>query len=455
MKSEFHILTVVLLLLIFTHQHNIGMTVMQEDTLGVSSDQPQETRSDPAPEDTMKARSDQPQDETMEDSSDPSPDNTGTIDESSAGNRYTVFFARISDTFKKSPTLVLVLYIVIIYSILTLIVLTVFILLNRSRMQKEENLRQQLNEQYQLLLIDYLFDEEQRKEIFRQILRIASSNFKRQILINQIMDLSVNMQGKVKEDLRNLFLDIGLKKDSLRKAYSRKWHENVKGFRELAYMDIRSANDRIIECLNSHNHILRMEAQIALVRLSEDNPYTFLSFLEKPLAKWEQITIHELLTQHNLNVPDFSEWFDSENLSVVKFSLQMVAWFDQKEAVEGVIRLLKHNDEEVRMQAIRTCGKLGLKETLPHLQQLYGQEPFINRMEILKSFSQVPDENYLEFLNSVLDEEEDVQLQIQATKAMENMDEPGISRLIKLMKKKSEYRNYQIIIRHVLDGRIY
>jgi HEAT repeat protein len=177
--------------------------------------------------------------------------------------------------------------------------------------------------------------------------------------------------------------------------------------------------------------------------------------LEKPLAKWEQITIHELLTQHNLSVPDFSDWFDSENLSIVKFSLQMVAWFGQQEAVDGVIRLLQHESEDVRMQAIRTCGKLGMKETLPHLQQMYDGESYNNRLELLKAFAQIPDENFLEFLNGVLDKEEDVQLQILATKAMENMDEPGISRLIKLMKKKSEYRNYQIIIRHVLDGRIY
>ncbi|MEX0986774.1 MAG: hypothetical protein WD052_04790, partial [Bacteroidales bacterium] len=72
-----------------------------------------------------------------------------------------------------------------------------------------------------------------------------------------------------------------------------------------------------------------------------------------------------------------------------------------------------------------------------------------------KAFGKVPDERYLDFMNEVLDTEEDVQLQILATKAMENMDEPGISRLVKLMKSKSEYKNYQIIIRHVLDGRIY
>ncbi len=423
MKLKFQILVVVLLLVFILPRNSVSLSAAQSDRIA----------------DTV-AHSD------IE---------ISAVDASEKENVYVGVLARIYDTFEKSPTLILVLYIVIIYSIITLIVLTVFILLNRSRMKKEEELKHELNEQYQQLLIDYLFDEAQRKGLFIKILRIANGKFRRQMLINQIIELSANMQGKVKQDLRNLYLDLGLKNDSLKKAYSKKWHENVKGFRELAFMDIRSANERIIDCLNSHNQILRMEAQIALVRLSEDNPYTFLGFLEKPLAKWEQITLHELLTQHNLQVPDFSDWFGSDNLSVVKFSLQMVAWFGQQEAVDEVIMLLAHDNEEVRLQAIRTCGKLGMKKTLPHLQQMYDGESYNNRIELLKAFAQIPDENYLEFLNGVLDKEEDVQLQILATKAMENMDEPGISRLIKLMKKKSEYRNYQIIIRHVLDGRIY
>jgi hypothetical protein len=44
-------------------------------------------------------------------------------------------------------------------------------------------------------------------------------------------------------------------------------------------------------------------------------------------------------------------------------------------------------------------------------------------------------------------------LQIEATKAIENMGEEGVKALVKLM--KSEYKNYNIIIRHVLDRRIY
>jgi len=89
------------------------------------------------------------------------------------------------------------------------------------------------------------------------------------------------------------------------------------------------------------------------------------------------------------------------------------------------------------------------------MKKVYAGESHENKLEILQAFARIPDEKNLKFLKTVLDTEEDVQLQIQATKAIENMGEPGISMLIKLMKSKSEYKNYQIIIRHVLDGRIY
>jgi hypothetical protein len=248
---------------------------------------------------------------------------------------------------------------------------------------------------------------------------------------------------------------MGLKRDSLANVYSRKWHENVKGFRELAFMNIRDANERILECVNSGNEIVRMEAQIALVRLSAENPYHFLHNLEKPLSRWEQITLHDLLIQHQLKVPEFKQWFGSENTSVVIFALEMVSFFRQKRSGSGVIRLFSHENAEVRNAAFKVSGDLGLKSALPELKKVYHVETYRNKLTILDTFARVPEEKYLPFLKTVLDAEEDVQLQILATKAIENTDEPGVSMLVKLMKSKSGYKNYQIIIRHVLDGRIY
>ncbi len=361
----------------------------------------------------------------------------------------------VLDNFQKSPLLITILYIVILYSIITLITLLIIILLNRRRMEREQKKKEYLMEEYQQLLMDYLFEVEKREQAFTDIEKVANDVFNRQILIDQMIDLSINLKGEIKEQIKELYLRLGLKSDSMKKAQSRKWHKNVKGFRELAFMNIRDANDLIVESLNSNNEILRMEAQIALVRLSEDNPYEFLHLLEKPLSVWEQITLHELLTQHSLKVPAFKQWFKSENISILIYALEMVAWFKQHSVGKEVMSLFEHEDERVRHTAFRVCGDIRLKTSLPAMKKIYAGETMNNKMEILRGFSRMPDEKNLKFLKSVLDTEEDVQLQIQSTKAIENMDEPGISMLIKLMKSKTEYKNYQIIIRHVLDGRIY
>ena len=357
--------------------------------------------------------------------------------------------------FDKSPTLVTILYIVILYSIVTLITLLIIILLNRRRIEREEILNEYLLERYQLLLMNYLFDEEHQELAFLELNEVADNHVSRQVLIDQMIDLSVNLKGEIKEEIQKLYLRLGLKRDSLEKAYSRKWHQNVKGFRELAFMNIREANEQIIKSLNANNEILRMEAQIAMVRLSDGNPYEFLNLLKKPLSLWEQVTLHELQIQHNLDVPDFKQWFSSDHISVVMFSLHMVAWYKQRGVGKEILELFEHENEQVRNISYKVCGEIGLKMALPAMIRRYPEEIFKNKLEILESFTKVSDEKHLKFLKSVLDMEEDVQLQIEATKAMENTGEPGISMLIKLMKSKSEYKNYQIIIRHVLDGRIY
>ncbi len=362
---------------------------------------------------------------------------------------------RLLVRFKKSPLLVIILFSVILYSIVTLITLLIIILIHRSRLQREQTLKDYLLEKYQQLLMDYLFDEERQEEALEELNRVANNRVNRQILIDQMIDLSVNLKGDIKEAIKMLYIRLGLERDSLEKAYSRKWHENVKGFRELAFMNIRDANDQIVKSLNASNDILRMEAQIAMVRLSDTNPYEFLGLLKKPLSLWEQVTLHELQIQHNLKIPDFKQWFYSENVSVVMFALEMVGWYKQRGVGKEILGLFEHEEEKIRFTSYKVCGEIGLKMSLPAMIRKFPEETFKNKLEILHTFTKVPDEKYLKFLKNVLDTEEDVQLQIEATKAMENTDEPGISMLIKLMKSKSEYKNYQIIIRHVLDGRIY
>jgi HEAT repeat protein len=351
--------------------------------------------------------------------------------------------------FGRSVALVNLLILVIAGSILTMLSLLVFILLNRRRMERRAKLYQYLLESYQGLIIEHLYGEADAGK-FREI---ASNRYRRQVLIDQMKDVAVNLKGESWLRLRELYLELGLNADSIRKAYSKHWHIRIKGFRELAFMNIPDANDVIYNALNSGNEILRMEAQIALVRLSDYDPFEFLDHLRQPFSLWEQISLHELIVQHSLEVPLFSKWLTSENHTVVMFALRMIREFKQYEAEGDVIKVMSHDSPEVRGLAIEVAGDLNMESTREVMKRMYKHEEYKNSLEILKSMGKMPDVSMLNFLKLVLDKEDDVQLQIEATKAIENIGEEGVKALVKLM--KSEYKNYNIIIRHVLDRRIY
>jgi hypothetical protein len=351
-------------------------------------------------------------------------------------------------TFGRSFLLVNMLILVILVCTSVMLALLISILLNRARMERQTRLKQFLMEKYQTLILDYLFGQSSSDGF----LKIASDKYRRQVLIDQIIDVSINLKGDAGEKLQKLYRDLKLHQDSIDKANSRRWHIKIKGFKELAFMDVHDANEEIYKSLQSKNDILRMEAQIALVRLSDENPFEWLYFQVRPFSLWEQITLHSLLIQHEIPVPQFTQWLDSPNHTVVLFSLRMIREYKQTQDEDLIFEVLNHQNEEVRHLAIEVCGVLQLKNSLKILKSRYKFESYVNRLAIVVAMGNIADESMLGFLKLVLDKEEDVQLQIESTKAIEKMGEVGVMALNKLI--ASEYKNYQIIIRHVLDKRI-
>ncbi len=363
-----------------------------------------------------------------------------------------IWFLLIPVDFEKSTALIQILVLVIIYSIISMIILLVFILMHRNKLQIQDRQRQELKEKYQALLMDYLFGEEDDSQVPERIEKIAGNDFKRVLLMEEMRDLIVNLSGDAAEKLRGLYYRLSLDVDSRIKAQSRKWHVKIKGFRELAFMNIKDANNEIIKSLHSSNSILRMEAQLALVRLNDHDRFGFLDHLQRPFTPWEQLNVHEMIVGYDLEVPRFERWLDSANHTVVLFALRMIRVFNQKGSWQKVADLLDNEDEEIRRTAIIVLGQLHIKEAVHSLKHHYKNEIYENQLEIIIALGRIGEERTINFLVMVIDKEEDVQLQIAAARALRDMGESGERALEKLM--GSDYKNYKIIIRHVLDKRI-
>jgi len=382
---------------------------------------------------------------------------TDTLANKTKAKTTTWFFLELEDN--EQSAMVKTLIVAITIAIVCLFVLLIWILINRNQMQARKIESDRMKEQFESLLFDYMTSDH-NDEVYRKIVKIAKSDFTREILISQMRELNKSMSmtmniganEEAKKRLLDLYTQMKLDQDSIRKIYDSKWHIQVKGFRELAFMGITDANDKIRQALKSKNDILRIEAQLALVRLNKEDPFGFLDHLTHPFTLWEQLNVYELIAMHGLPIPQFSRWTNSPNKTVVFFALRMIQVFKQQQAAPQVIQCLKHPDADIRRIAIIVSGEIQLRETLPTLKYIYKNEGYNNCLLIVQAMGKMPDEMMLGFLKLVLDKEDDVQLQIEAAMAISKMGEVGISALVKLM--KSEYKNYQIIIRHVLDKRI-
>jgi len=332
----------------------------------------------------------------------------------------------------------------------TMIVLLLVILVKRNNRDNREKLKDELMEKYQLLILEYLGASTISTKGFK---KIARNKFSRQILIKQIIDISLNLPPEAKLKLNKLYFFLGLLKDTKRKLDSFKWHKKVQAFKELSSLNIKIYNHKIEKCINSKNDTLRLESHIALVKLADDeNPFDFLGDLDYHFSLWEQITLHQLMVENQMNVPNFGKWVNSKNVDVVMFCLRMIREYNQVNNFDELDEVLHHENEKVRKTAIEVIGDLGLFSLFKPLKKMYKNETYDNSLEIIKTMGKQPVKSVMRFLQNVVDVEEDANLQIEAIKAIKNMGDDGKVRLEKMM--NDDYKNYKIIIKHVLDDRI-
>jgi len=332
-------------------------------------------------------------------------------------------------------------FIVIMISVLVLI------LILRTRRQKLDKQKQQLKEQYQDSITEYLFSEDGGQP---DNLKEADTTRKKQILIDEIMQLYANLSGEISNKLRELYLDLGLENESVQKTRSPQWHIRAKGFRELAQMNIQTVNDEIELCLNSSNDILRMEAQLAMIRLNYEDPFSFLDKLDQYFTSWEQLHVFEMIQRYQIAVPDFSRWLTSSNESIIVFAIRMIRAFKQENTFHQLVPFLQHHNYEIREETFMTLGDLGNVEALELLKDRYGYETQPGRVQILKAIGKIPDESNIEFLRSVL--EPSSELRLEAADALARIETFGIKGIETILRRSDE--DLQAVARHILDNKI-
>ncbi len=339
----------------------------------------------------------------------------------------------------------------------------IFIIVSRITKTRREKRAHKLRKKFELLITSVIFDstdlipEKQRQR--EKLLEHYKKNYlktheARQILIEEILNLYKDFTGSPAHALRELYLSLQLYNESIRKLKDPRWHIKTKGVQELAAMEAKQGYSRIYRLVNHHNPVLRMEAQLALVRIMDFQALTFLDDSRYPISEWQQINLLGLMTtlDRNMNLPDLNKWLHSANESVIIFTLKMIGTFALMDLTKEVTRMLNHPSLKVRKTVVETLGALDAASALSLLKKRFYNYEKDFKLAVIDVSHKIAIEKDFPFLElQLLSEDRDIS---QATAyALAKNSDSGIELLRGIYATYAD-ENLKGIIRNALNERL-
>ncbi len=347
------------------------------------------------------------------------------------------------------------LAVTLIFLLIILILLGVIL---SSRIYKTGRLikRHDLQRKYQKIFSVLLFEDRVKNASIINYFdaKDLSEKFNREIIMEEIIHLHENFTGETTERLEEIFTCLSFHLDSIRKLKNKRWYTIAQGMRELALMNVKQALPDVSEFLNNKNEILRMESRIAIMKLSEFDPLSFLTKETAPLTNWDIANIYSMLSKMPEKlIPDFSKWLNSSNNDVVLFCIQMIGSFRQQESVNVLLSLLKSDNETIRLATINALRLLNAVAAERPIIEIYEKENVSVRTEILKTLEVIGSSQSAPFLEKIISQPlEDLPLIIQAIRSLLALGTTGNAIVDKQFQKSGT--QMQLIINHAKDKRL-
>jgi hypothetical protein len=255
----------------------------------------------------------------------------------------------------------------------------------------------------------------------------------RNLLICELAETSKKFRGSTMENILWLFEKMDLEKQLLKNLSNKKWHEKAKAIQQLSYMQQKSSIQNIFSLTNDENDLLRMEAQIAIVKMTGFEGLKFLNNVTYPVSEWQQLRLIEELSSHTATeLGNISEWLKSENLSVVNFALRLVEIYRQYDFYDEVANCLLHPSMIICKSAVVTISQISNETTADLLVAHYPGYDAFTQIKILKILQVEGTENHLPFLLSILNHGDD-SYKLEAVKAIVNISKTGVEKIEKII----------------------
>lgn len=255
-------------------------------------------------------------------------------------------------------------------------------------------------------------------EKFRKMFRDPIA---RQYAIEHLITNKKTFSGTVGGNIRVLYERLGFKEDSLRRMRSRTWYTRAKGIQELSIMDQNDQLIKVYHLTNSHNELVRNEAQNAIIQWSGFNGLRFLDVVSYDISEWQQVQLLVLLKNFTAqDLPKLPRWLASSNPTVIVFALKLAEVYQQFGVKQQVEACLAMPSEAIRSQAVNTLAQIGDEASANRMIARFAGESTSIQLNILKHLPRIGDESHIPFLQEQLNHKDDF-IKLSAARSLAEM----------------------------------
>lgn len=286
-------------------------------------------------------------------------------------------------------------------------VLFVFlVIINRYLFEESKHRIEEIKMRASELITNLLFArsdtdfEKEIKEIKSEI--PYKKKWVKEILLETMIHYKRNLKGSKAEILDKLYKKLELNKVSQKLIRSNKWFDKAKGIYHFQVFNFKEGVETIRPLLYHANEKLRSDAFVAFLSLTNEN-LDFLAKYEKRINMIDELKIVDLIKAKHFALPsNIEQWLDSDNPTIIRIGLKMMAFNNYGKSHNQIIGLLNNPERSIRFEAINAVKQLLINNAEDVLIDMYHREQKLNKMAILEALSEIGTKTTLDFVTDFL-----------------------------------------------------
>ncbi len=248
---------------------------------------------------------------------------------------------------------------------------------------------------------------------------LLKNKFHQKVLTGILLELRLDLSGSSLSKLFALYQDLGMHRFAYSKLRSWRWEKVSHGILELTKMQVAESYGFLTKFINDKRPTIRKQAEIAVVTLKPEGLDYFLDTTRYKISEWQQLKLLEVIrTQEDYLPPSFKGWLTSKNKYVVLFSLRLIKHFHQNDATASIIELVKHRNNQIKLEAIDCIRTFHMTLALETLKTIFWRCTAVVKIAILQAIGSLGTIDEIEFLKLIEKKEANFTVRSKALSAI-------------------------------------